>query len=291
MAAWTTIPDSDVDPESPITTSLMQALRDNPTALAEGAAGHPEIVQAAIAAAAVGQTQLKTDSGTVSGVGNVTLPGGAYGFYPQTKASPASNATFQIASVITNNSYVTNINLTINGQAQQRFVDSSPPYDLGNGNILLFIFVIMNNDGTVKAIYVSTAPPWANNGPTDIRPHFVENGIKKQRKLMLPSIDDPYYLDALRKPVYGEIEVTQALKQADMPMIPHPFTGNDLTGKTIVLLEPTGDICEQLYLLHENGGDVSELIHDGYLKIGNDPVDVNAPPGVIPVSLKWKNTR
>ncbi len=29
MAVYTTIPDSDVDPESPITTSLMLALRDN----------------------------------------------------------------------------------------------------------------------------------------------------------------------------------------------------------------------------------------------------------------------
>ena len=41
MAAWTTIPDSDVDPESPITTSLMQALRDNPVAITENASGAP----------------------------------------------------------------------------------------------------------------------------------------------------------------------------------------------------------------------------------------------------------
>jgi len=45
MAAWTTIPDSDVDPESPITTSLMQALRDNPVAIAEGASGAPTIMR------------------------------------------------------------------------------------------------------------------------------------------------------------------------------------------------------------------------------------------------------
>ncbi len=43
MAVWTTIPDSDVDPESPITTSLMQALRDNPIALGEGASGSPSV--------------------------------------------------------------------------------------------------------------------------------------------------------------------------------------------------------------------------------------------------------
>lgn len=41
MAAWTAIPDSDLDPESPITTSLMLALRDNPVAITENASGSP----------------------------------------------------------------------------------------------------------------------------------------------------------------------------------------------------------------------------------------------------------
>ncbi len=43
--AWTTIPDSDVDPESPITTSLMQALRDNPIAIAGALSGAPDVIQ------------------------------------------------------------------------------------------------------------------------------------------------------------------------------------------------------------------------------------------------------
>lgn len=40
---WTTIPDSDVDPESPITTALMQALRDNPEGIAGAATGAPKV--------------------------------------------------------------------------------------------------------------------------------------------------------------------------------------------------------------------------------------------------------
>ncbi len=43
--AWITIPDSDVDPESPITTSLMQALRDNPVAIAGALSGAPDVIQ------------------------------------------------------------------------------------------------------------------------------------------------------------------------------------------------------------------------------------------------------
>ena len=41
---WTTIPDSDIDPDSPITTGLMTAYRDNDVEIAEGSSGpliHP----------------------------------------------------------------------------------------------------------------------------------------------------------------------------------------------------------------------------------------------------------
>ena len=41
---WTAIPDSDIDPDSPITTGLMTALRDNTVEVAEGSGGpriHP----------------------------------------------------------------------------------------------------------------------------------------------------------------------------------------------------------------------------------------------------------
>jgi len=30
-----------------------------------------------------------------------------------------------------------------------------------------------------------------------------------------------------------EIEITHAFKNSDMGLIPHPFQGNDLTGKTV----------------------------------------------------------
>ena len=39
--AWVTVPDSDVDPESPVTTGLMIALRDNPIAIAGRLSGAP----------------------------------------------------------------------------------------------------------------------------------------------------------------------------------------------------------------------------------------------------------
>lgn len=43
MADYTTITDAQVDPEAPITSELMSALRDNPIAIAEAAATAPKI--------------------------------------------------------------------------------------------------------------------------------------------------------------------------------------------------------------------------------------------------------
>lgn len=43
MADYTTITDAQVDPEAPITSELMSALRDNPIAIAEAAASAPKI--------------------------------------------------------------------------------------------------------------------------------------------------------------------------------------------------------------------------------------------------------
>lgn len=43
MATWTTIPDSSLEPGKPIRSIDTLALRDNPVAIAEGAAGAPKI--------------------------------------------------------------------------------------------------------------------------------------------------------------------------------------------------------------------------------------------------------
>lgn len=48
MADWKIIPDTDVDPDAPVTSELMYALRDNPVALAEGATGAPRVMGVAL---------------------------------------------------------------------------------------------------------------------------------------------------------------------------------------------------------------------------------------------------
>ena len=48
MTTYTSIPNADIDQDSPVTQTLMTALRDNPIAITEGASGAPRIVAAGI---------------------------------------------------------------------------------------------------------------------------------------------------------------------------------------------------------------------------------------------------
>lgn len=48
MASWTSIPDSSLDPDAPVTSELAYAWRDNPIAITEGAGGAPRIQQGAM---------------------------------------------------------------------------------------------------------------------------------------------------------------------------------------------------------------------------------------------------
>ena len=69
MADWKTIPDTDVDPDAPVTSELMYALRDNPVAIAEGAVGAPmlRVTQSSFVAPTVGSAyKLGEGSGTLT---------------------------------------------------------------------------------------------------------------------------------------------------------------------------------------------------------------------------------
>jgi hypothetical protein len=307
------------------TSTTAFALYDNLFAFAEGAVGAPRIQTGAIqngavtgtkiaqdaitegniAPSSVGQTRIRSTTGDVSvgggGIANLMLAGGEYGFYPQVAflGGPVASIGATIA-VNYGSGYAAIIHLDASASgvntagARQRYIQASPPYDLGDGSVPLFVFAAIDSAGNVRMTYSAEDPPWANNGPTSIRADFYdEQGRGWQRRRRRPN------MDALRNPAQREtelarisepeeIEVTQALKQADMPLIPHPFQGNDLTGLTVVLLDPIGQMAEQLRALHQSGENISGLLHGEYLRLGNAPIARTAPPGVMPVSVTWR---
>ena len=267
-----------------------------------------------INAAAVAQSELKTTTGTVSaapivGAGtNLTLPGGEYGFYPRIRSSVSNTWRHQISFDTSNTSYVTNIYVENSGGTGptayviQRYIQASPPYDLGDGAIGLFVFAHLRPDGTIDAVYAAQDPPWALNGPTDITPSRIDKTTGRKYKLVPRGFGPDWrarfktmteqqkaaLIAKLRAGDMDELEITQEIKNKDMPLIPHPFVDGAGDG-TIVLIDPVG-FADELAKCHERGVDVNDLLHEGYVNIDNNPLSANAPPGVIPVAARWKLT-
>ena len=72
MATWTSIPDSLLEPGKPIRSVDALALRDNPIAIAEGAAGAPKVTENAMNANSIHGNRIR--SGTVA---NAQIANGA----------------------------------------------------------------------------------------------------------------------------------------------------------------------------------------------------------------------
>lgn len=124
--------------------------------------------------AAISQPKIKTATGEVSigggGASNLTLPGGTYGFYPQVKQTTDAGLLSQICMGYVSGSYATQIYLSAAGgtygagYAQQRYIQASPPYKIGDITWGHFLFLLRNAAGDVKAAYEAEDPPWAYNG-------------------------------------------------------------------------------------------------------------------------------
>ena len=178
------------------------------------------------------------------------------------------------------------------------YITASKPYNIGDGDIPLFVFAeIDNGTGEVNSVTIAEDPPWAYNGPTNTRPDYYLNGKGYQRKRVLPvsraqALGSPalmeQYLDSVRNPVFREMEVSQAVKNADMNIVPHSWAGNDLFGKTIVMLDPVSKMTEDLLALHLSGEDVGSLIVGNKLIIDNTGINRKSPDAVMPVAYRWK---
>lgn len=232
----------------------------------------------------VTQAMLKTASGSVSTTGKatLTLPGGKFGFYPQVRV--ASNGQVVNSCVIsfdTTNDYRTRIGFdmqTGTGQARQEYIQSSPPYNLGDADVPLFIFLGFR-DGELISTWEAQDPPWALNGPTDIH-----SGYR-----MLPIADfmdarkREAFIDALIQDRVEPVAEGMDLKNFDMPEIPTPFGADTKT----VLIDPVGDECRRLYELQRRGVVIGDLVRAGALRIDNTPLKRCSPPGVDCVRAKW----
>jgi len=134
------------------------------------------------------QAKLKTSQGSVSSasVTIATLPGGEYGFYPQTKVS-GDGCNFQIAYHLTNTSYATYFSIgPYNGKTgygQQRYVTSS-------GEIH-WIFILRDNlTKEISSVWQAPDHPcFGNGGKPQLVPHPFPEVYESAGKLLAPVKD------------------------------------------------------------------------------------------------------
>ena len=335
--------DTDLGIEKPILSSVNIRLRDMAIAITEGTSPAPAIqtaaleqtggseavTQACIRDAAVGQGQLKTTTGEVSQVlsagasSTKTNPGGQYslggiesrGGTAQTHQVSLGPAT---VTTVANTSYASYIQLlagpiTLTVYGRVRYVQSSPPYDHGDGEIPLFIFAEINKaTGDVVGVWEAPEAPWHNNGPTNTRADTYVNGIGYQYRKDTQAIDDTMfaaghpkgltkasakalsilayqdYFSAFNESPDILVEVTQEIKQADMnmSMLSRPMEPTDNT--VVVMLDPVADLGMKLLDMKKHDEfSINELLHDGDLIITNE-VTRAGPQGVPVHGYKWR---
>lgn len=106
MTTYTTIPDGDIDQDSPVTQPLMTALRDNPIAIQEGDATAPNLLLGVAAKSAAGGigTYVFAKSTTASDVG-----------YGSTRAGSALTPTSALTAISTGSgTNFDSLNFTLN---------------------------------------------------------------------------------------------------------------------------------------------------------------------------------
>lgn len=158
------------------------------------------------------------------------------------------------------------------------YINSSPPYDLGDGEIPLFAYILLDSNNKIVGYTSAIDPPWAYNGPTNVKPNHVENGKKfiKGKRLKEDGNIETY-----------KEELTQEIKNADMDLIPHPFFVKP--GETVILLDAADSL--ELRELTESRERVSELFFKEYLRLDNSPIERGGPNGLPQLKYKWKNSR
>lgn len=251
-----------------------------------------------------GTFSLNTDIYLVSGlaaissVSSIILPGGQYGFQLESYGDNANYTKGWISGYRYGfGAYTASVTPYVTGalpsqfhtvSGRQRYITASPPYDLGDGEVGGFIFLLLNSSGDIVAHYAADTPPWAYNGKTKITPDYIcplsgKKYINVTKKRSLEEV-----MDGVTEGKSVKKEITDAIKNADMADIPHPF-GKIPSGHRVVLLDPVSDKTERLISFQNNGGsdEVMDAITKGYIKIDNESIKRKCPKSVQACKFKF----
>lgn len=289
---------------SQLTTTKLGQLMENFAALAGAHSGAPSFATASITAASCKRGNLLTTtasgSATYTTDGTYTLAGGTYSWW-----TPSYDTLVDCHVAGGGNTAAGVLGFTVPGGTvyiDERYVQASPPYDLGDGEVPLFVFLLMNRDGSIAGTQVAPDPPWANNGPTCLTPQQYAGNRRYRcyKRLgfggpLIAELSEPQKLAYLRgelELVNDWVEITPEWKNRDRRVVPHPFgvVGAD---QTVVLLDPFRDekLFQTLVLIQEasHARDVRQLFLDGEMQIDNERTQMRGlPEGVMPVRARLR---
>lgn len=232
-----------------------------------------------------------------SSVSYAAMPGGEYGFTPQAYTGAGGAVGGWILASVSSTAVTGGTPFAYSGSAQgitifgfQRYVTSSPPFNLGDGEAGGFIFALVNGAGDIVGHYAADVPPWAYNGPTKIRSDYQCPISGKKYREVIKKKTPEQIMNGSRIEKIKE-EISDDLKNADMGLIPHPFGNTD--GHTVVMIDPVSDKVKRL-IEYQNAGDVdliSGMLTKGQLVIDNEKVSRKCPNGVHVCAAKYKAKR
>jgi hypothetical protein len=309
MTAYTTISDATATAGKAMEQWKLRALRDNPIAITEGSSGAPKIQTAALNASCVTQgklnTSLQQSTGSATGNTDIAFTGGTYTL-GWGIANTDTGSTIHAYNTAAYTAGIANNSTSVTWYFQARYINATAPYNLGDGDIALFMYAEITPGGDVVRVDCADAPPWYYNGPNRYDPRkVIERDGKKymrQKRVIVEQGDfkratsagmrADEFLARLKTDDDVDTEITHAIKNRDMLLIPHPF-GAVAPGNTVVLINPVDPLTDRLALLHESPDEISpaDLIMRGEIKIGNQAVSVNSPGSVMPVSARWKSKK
>jgi hypothetical protein len=293
--------------------------------------------QSEISSGAVHTSELDTSSQTLSFAANAggsaatdydkqIISGGQYSFWMNTEITLETAATSTTICYWAANgdssgtdgslaNYVSmcvvnvgGLNSQYEGDARSRYVNSSAPWDMGHGEIALFIYLRVDSEGKITGANVAESPPWGYNGKTSLVPDRVAKfkdkkgktiSTKKYKKIISPDAEiivppwkggDPakWDIEKYLNPEMVDVEIDQKLKNADMGDIPHPFS-TLREGNTVVLIDPNSKIIGELSELHRKGENICQLFKKGYVQIGEEVSGYASLAGVSIRKANWKN--
>lgn len=249
------------------------------------------ITQTKIANSAVGQAQLKT---TTQGITSNTIGNGGVFIYQFTSAGAyaftpiytAAGGTIGNLTLFTDSSvgWATAAYPSVEGTRRTpgsgthtvtiRYVQSSPPWSFGDGDIPLFVWLRFWGR-KLAGIVVCPDAPW-------------NYAIHEQRRAHLDLDNIEEGIDSLGSPR----ELTREEKLSFHDKCPHPWAHapDNKEGQQIVLLDPVSGMMEKLLKVHEEADiGVGELIEKDYLRFGNEDLPRARVGADLVVEPKWRN--